>query len=76
MHQAKGASTPGIKDDGGCGAIEVWARRLSPQQMAHPEEEWPSYDGSPLLQSADLKLYQSVSALLNFSALDRQHVAI
>ena len=53
------------------GGADVRARRLEPREVDDPESAWPGYDKSPLLEGASLQRYQSVSALLNYVALDR-----
>ena len=39
--------------------------------MFDPEAAWPGFDESPKLEEEGLKRFQSVAALLNFSAQDR-----
>ena len=47
------------------------ARRQDPRPVHDPDATWPGFDNSPKLEGEALKRYQSVAALLNFSAQDR-----
>ena len=44
---------------------------MYPNPVTNPDAEWPAHDDSDQLGPDDLKLYQSVTALINFSSLDR-----
>ena len=52
-------------------AADVRARRLQPKELDKPDEHWPGFDPSPPLGPEAHKRFQSVAALLNFSAQDR-----
>ena len=74
MSAAKGVSTPRILHDPGAGGVDMRARRMQPEILDKPMEEWPGWDNSEVLEEGDKKRYQSVAALLNFSALDRPEI--
>ena len=71
LTEAKGTATPGHKADATGSGIEVKARRQDPRPVSDPEAAWPGFDESPKLEEDGLKRFQSVAALLNFSAQDR-----
>ena len=70
LSEAKGAVSPGAKVDGPSG-FDIRARRLQPKDLDDPDGEWPGFDISARLDGDRLRLYQSVSALLNYVAFDR-----
>ena len=71
MEDAKGAVTPGHKLEVAGSGAEVKARRQDPRPVYDLDAAWPGFDTSPKLEGEALKRYQSVSALLNFTAQDR-----
>merc|ERR1712026_175738 len=71
MEEAKGAVTPGHKVEVTGSGAEVRARRQDPRPVHDPDAAWPAFDVSHPLSREELKRYQSVAALLNFTAQDR-----
>ena len=46
LADSKGAATPGVRPEAGCGSVEVRSRRMSPKPLDHPDMHWPAYDDS------------------------------
>ena len=70
MGEAKGVASPGVKRE--CELqCDIRARRNNPVLLDDPDAHWPGFDSSELLDEDQIKLYQSVGALINFIAFDR-----
>ena len=52
-------------------ACDIKSRRLAPTDVDDPDSLWPGQDASAPLDHDQMKLYQSVGALVNFVAMDR-----
>ena len=57
----------------GCGK-DIRSRRAHPEAVSDPAGEWPGGADDTVLDHDAIKRYQSVAALLNFTALDRPEV--
>ena len=69
---SKGVGTPkGAPEPTKGGGRDIRSKRACPEVVGDPAGEWPSEDTSELLDQVGTKRYQSVAALLNFTALDR-----
>ena len=71
LKESKGVANPGLKVEGPGSGTDIRARRTDPRPVHDPNAEWPGFDSSQPLEGDHLKRFQSVSALLNFTAMDR-----